>query len=123
MLDHLALTVSDPSSARSLYERALEPLGYTVQLEYGSRVGFGRDGMPSFWLYPGEPVSGPLHVAFQAADRAAVDAFWGAAVAAGAVDNGAPGLRPVYHPNYYGAFVLDGDGNNVEAVCHKAPAA
>jgi catechol 2,3-dioxygenase-like lactoylglutathione lyase family enzyme len=120
VLDHLALTVSDTSGARSFYERALEPLGFSVQLDYGERVGFGRDGMPSFWLYPGERSSGPVHVAFQAADRAAVDAFHAAALAAGGEDNGAPGLRPKYHPNYYAAFVYDADGNNVEAVSHRA---
>ena len=93
---------------------------------HGAAVGFGapgpaedfQSGKPSFWIGEGEPVSGPMHVAFVARSRAAVNAFYAAALKAGGTDNGAPGLRPHYHANYYGAFVVDPDGNNVEAVCH-----
>ena len=119
MLDHLALTVSDYEGSRRFYQSVLAPLGYALMMEHGiSGAGFGRDGKPDFWIQPGDP-SGPLHVAFSAADRATVDQFHSAAVEAGAQDNGSPGLRPEYHPTYYGAFVIDPDGNNVEAVCHS----
>jgi catechol 2,3-dioxygenase-like lactoylglutathione lyase family enzyme len=122
-LDHLALHVHDPVRSRRFYEAALEPLGLAVVMEVPemSSAGFGLAGKPSFWVHPGEP-SGPLHVAFHAADHASVDAFHAAALTAGGTDNGAPGPRPHYHPNYYAAFVLDLDGNNVEAVCHTPSA-
>ena len=89
----------------------------------GQAAGFGRDGWASFWIEAqGRPVQGRLHVAFRADRRELVDAFRVAALAAGGTDNGAPGLRPSYHPNYYSAYVLDPDGNNIEAVCTAAPA-
>ena len=126
MLDHIGLKVSDLARARAFYAAALAPLGITPQkvvtlaMTAGTYegVGFGRGGHPDFWLSAGTPASGPLHVAFTAEDRASVDAFHRAALAAGAADNGAPGLRPHYHADYYGAFVLDPDGHNIEAVCH-----
>jgi catechol 2,3-dioxygenase-like lactoylglutathione lyase family enzyme len=119
MLDHLKLHVSDPDRSRRFYEAALEPLGYRPMLEPAPGVvGMGA-GMPDLWLAPGER-SGPVHVAFRVEDTATVDAFHRAALDAGGTDNGAPGMRPQYHPRYYGAFVLDPDGNNVEAVCHAA---
>jgi catechol 2,3-dioxygenase-like lactoylglutathione lyase family enzyme len=119
MLDHIGLKVADYERARQFYRAALVPLGYTLMMEHGiSGAGFGRDGKPDFWIQPGAS-SGPLHIAFAAADRATVDRFHAAALAAGAKDNGAPGLRTEYHPSYYGAFVIDPDGNNVEAVCHR----
>ncbi len=117
MLDHVNIGVTDLSASRAFYELALAPLGYSALMEGVSGVGFGRNGKPAFWLSD-RPPSGPLHVAFASPDRAGVDAFHGAALAAGGRDNGAPGLRPIYHPSYYGAFVLDPDGNNVEAVTH-----
>ncbi|MCC7273255.1 MAG: alpha/beta fold hydrolase [Alphaproteobacteria bacterium] len=130
MIDHIGLKVADYARARAFYEAALQPLGVTVVMSVGTAetggyegCGFGRDGKPSFWIGTGTPASGPLHVAFVAADRPAVDAFHRAALAAGGRDNGAPGIRAHYHPNYYGAFVLDLDGNNVEAVCHRAATA
>ena len=83
-------------------------------------VGLGRGGKPQLWLSQGEPPVSPLHIAFAARNRAEVDAFHAAALAAGGKDNGAPGLRPHYHPNYYGAFAIDPDGHNIEAVCHSA---
>ena len=120
VLDHLGLGVSDLGAARRFYEAALEPLGFAVVMDFGNTLGVGLAGMPQFWLHEGEP-GAPVHVAFHAADRGRVDAFYEAALSAGGTDNGAPGLRPHYHPDYYGAYVLDPDGNNVEAVCHSAP--
>ena len=118
MIDHVNIGVSDLAAARAFYERALAPLGYVVVLEGVSGIGFGRDRKPDFWISDRSP-SAPLHIAFASPDRAAVDAFHRAALAAGGRDNGPPGLRPQYHPSYYGAFVLDADGNNVEAVTHR----
>jgi catechol 2,3-dioxygenase-like lactoylglutathione lyase family enzyme len=119
-LDHVSLHVSDLARSRAFYTAALAPLGISILMEGGGWFGFGRDRKPQFWLGPGDAPSGPLHVAFIAQDRAQVRAFYQAALAAGGTDNGAPGLRPQYHPHYYGAFVLDPDGNNAEAVCHFA---
>ena len=120
MIDHMTLHVSDFSRARAFYHKALAPLGAREHMGDGqSHSGFGID-RPSFWIGTGE-VGEPTHVAFTAADRKTVDAFYAAAIAAGGRDNGGPGLRLHYHPNYYGAFVLDPDGHNIEAVCH-APA-
>lgn len=119
MLDHISLPVRDVAASRAFYAQALAPLGYTLLMEFGEVVGFGVAGKPDFWLSPGEPTA-PIHVAFAAADRGVVDAFHAAAIAAGGRDNGGPGLRPHYHPGYYGAFALDPDGNNVEAVCHRS---
>jgi catechol 2,3-dioxygenase-like lactoylglutathione lyase family enzyme len=121
MLDHIVINVSDLAGSRRFYEQALAPLGHDVILAFPNTVGFGSHGMPAFWLReqaPGEPV----HVAFAAPDRSTVDAFHAAALAAGARDNGGPGVREIYHPTYYGAFVLDPDGHNIEAVCHRPPA-
>lgn len=137
MLDHISVRVADYDRSKKFYEAALAPLGYTLAMEVSSGAGFRREFIPDFWIKQGEPRSvgtqaeptasislagcgGPaVHVAFSSDDRSAVDAFYHAALAAGARDNGAPGLRPEYHPNYYGAFVLDPDGYNIEAVCHK----
>jgi catechol 2,3-dioxygenase-like lactoylglutathione lyase family enzyme len=125
MLDHIGFPVADYSRSKAFYLKALAPLGYGLAMEVGpeqtggdSHGGFGPPGRPQFWIGTGTPIRGRLHVAFAAKDRAAVRAFYDAAMAAGARDNGAPGLRPEYHPAYYGAFVLDPDGHNVEAVCH-----
>src|SRR3954468_23349440 len=115
MIDHLSLNVSDMAASRTFYEAALEPLGFGVVMEWEGRVAFGPTARPIFFLGPREPVQSGLHIAFQAADRDAVDAFHAAALAAGGGDNGAPGMRPQYHPHYYGAFVRDPDGNNAEA--------
>ena len=126
MIDHIGLRVADLAASRDFYDAALAPLGITVQMEvteemtggHGAHLGFGRDGMPFFWIGSGEGAGGPTHVAFVAPDRELVRAFHASAMRAGGRDNGAPGLRPDYHPNYYAAFVLDPDGNNIEAVCH-----
>jgi catechol 2,3-dioxygenase-like lactoylglutathione lyase family enzyme len=136
MLDHVSLRVADYERSKKFYVAALAPLGLTLAMESASSgAGFRRDGIPGFWVKKGEPrgsgdaatpvepgsCGGPaVHVAFAGTDRAAVDAFHQAALAAGARDNGAPSLRPQYHANYYGAFVLDPDGYNIEAVCHRA---
>lgn len=115
MLDHITVTVGDFGRSKAFYERALAPLGYAVGYEWETGAGFD----PDFWIREGERTA-PVHVAFQAAERRLVHAFHEAALAAGGVDNGAPGLREQYGPTYYAAFVHDPDGNNVEAVCHKA---
>ncbi len=124
MIDHLGLTASDFNRTRAFYDAALKPLGMSVIMQVSAEqtggspyVGYGSD-RPVFWVGANGPVSGPMHVAFSARTRADVDAFHAAAMGAGGRDNGAPGLRPHYHPNYYGAFVFDPDGVNVEAVCH-----
>ena len=120
MIDHVKLRVADPAASRAFYEAALEPLGYRVLLEPAPGVvGMGAD-RPDFWL---EPAGGPgttCHVSFRADGEAQVQRFHAAALAAGGADNGPPGPRPIYHQNYYGAFALDPDGNNVEAVYHGA---
>lgn len=121
MIDHFGIKVQDFARSKAFYTQALAPLGYTVAMEFpgeDATAGFGRDGKPDFWISVGGLTTPRIHVCFRAASRAEVDAFHAAAMAAGAVDNGAPGLRPHYHPNYYGAFALDPDGHNVEAVCH-----
>jgi catechol 2,3-dioxygenase-like lactoylglutathione lyase family enzyme len=118
MIDHLSLNVSDLAASRAFYEAALAPLGFGVVMEWKGRVAFGPTARPIFFLGAREPVLTGLHIAFQAADRAAVDAFHAAALRAGGRNHGAPGLRPEYHAHYYGAFALDPDGNNAEAVCH-----
>ncbi len=125
MLDHVGYPVSDFARAKTFYTAALAPLGYVIMMEitneqtggHGAHAGFG-DGHPDFWIGTGKTAATTTHLAFRAKDRATVDAFYRAAIAAGGRDNGAPGLRPHYHKDYYGAFVLDPDGNNIEAVCH-----
>lgn len=126
MIDHIGFAVSDLAAARGFYEQALASLGVSVLMEvteemtggHGAWLGFGKDGKPFFWIGTGKPAVSSVHVAFAAPDHATVDAFHQAALAAGGRDNGAPGPRPEYHPGYYGAFVLDPDGNNIEAVHH-----
>jgi catechol 2,3-dioxygenase-like lactoylglutathione lyase family enzyme len=125
MIDHLGFSVSDYPRAKAFYTKALAPLGYSLIMEVtaeqtgnAAAAGFGEHGKPDFWIGGEGGMNKPIHVAIVAKDRATVDAFYKAALAAGARDNGAPGLRPHYHANYYGAFVLDPDGHNVEAVCH-----
>lgn len=124
MIDHTGITVADFDRAKAFYDAAMAPLGasllHTVPPEFTGGVkvgGYGR-GRPTFWLAEGDPGGPGRHYAFSANSRAEVDAFYEAAIAAGGKDNGGPGLRPQYHESYYGAFVIDPDGNNVEAVCH-----
>jgi catechol 2,3-dioxygenase-like lactoylglutathione lyase family enzyme len=122
LFDHLGFGVADFQKSRAFYAEALAPLGISAIFEGEDFAGFGRDGRPQFWVSVGEKAAGGLHLAFSAKDRATVHAFYDAAIAAGGKDNGPPGLRPNYHPNYYGAFVIDPDGHNIEAVRHS-PAA
>lgn len=127
MLDHVGFAVADAERSRRFYQQALSPLGITLimsvtpdQTEAGGTAhGFGSEGKPYFWIGDNERVGEGTHIAFTAESRAKVDEFYQAALAAGGRDNGAPGLRPQYHPNYYGAFVFDPDGANIEAVCHR----
>ncbi len=121
MIDHTGVAVSDIARSKAFYRAALAPLGYQVIMEFDAAAGFGIPPKPDFWIGKADRSGPSVHVAFRADSRAQVDVFHRAAIAAGGRDNGAPGLRAHYHPNYYGAFVLDPDGHNIEAVCH-APA-
>jgi catechol 2,3-dioxygenase-like lactoylglutathione lyase family enzyme len=127
MIDHVGFSVSDYPRAKAFYTRALAPLGYKLIMEVQQNpsdppaAGFGADGKPDFWIGGEGALNKPLHIAIAAKDRAAVDAFYRTAMENGAKDNGPPGIRAHYHANYYGAFVIDPDGHNLEAVCH-APA-
>lgn len=126
MIDHLGIDVADYAASRRFYERVLAALGHGVVMEVTREMtggyegcGFGPPGRPHFWVGKGGGTSGHgSHIAFSAQTRAQVDAFHAAALAAGARDNGGPGLRPHYHPDYYAAFAIDPDGHNIEAVCH-----
>lgn len=125
MIDHLGITVRNYAASRDFYLKALAPLGIGVVMNVskeesrapGDYMGLGSQNKPFFWIWQGEAL-GPMHLCFTAKTRAEVDAFYKAAIAAGARDNGAPGIRAHYHPNYYGAFVIDLNGINLEAVCH-----
>jgi len=119
LLDHVIMSVSDAVASRKFYEEALAPLEYRVVMEMEGACGFGLLQKPDFFIRQGDATAPAVHLAFAARDRAAVDAFYEAAIAAGGTDNGEPGLREDYHPNYYGAFVIDPDGHNIEAVCHR----
>lgn len=126
MIDHTGLSMSNPVASRRFYEAALAPLGYALLQEIPKEytegrevLGYGVAPHADFWLAEGVPEGPRNHVAFRAETREQVDAFHRAALAAGGVDNGAPGLRAHYHENYYGAFVRDPDGHNIEVVCHR----
>jgi len=130
MIDHIGMSVRDIARASEFYRKALAPLGIGVVMEvsaedtgHGAAVGFGANWKPFFWIGEGPAGNQHIHVAFAAASRETVDAFYASAIAAGGKDNGPPGLRPRYHENYYAAFVLDADGNNIEAVCHSPASA
>lgn len=125
MIDHTGVSASNFAASKAFYAAALAPLGITLAKEFSAEqtagkgfAGFGRSGKPEFWIHGGGPTAPMVHVAFRAKSRDEVDVFHKAALAAGGRDNGAPGLRPHYHADYYGAFMLDGDGNNIEAVFH-----
>jgi len=120
ILDHIGFNVGSFATSKAFYVAALQPLGIGIAFEGEGWAMIGRNGKGQFWFGAFGPPPGSIHIAFAAANRAQVRAFHGAALAAGGRDNGAPGLRPNYHPNYYGAFVLDPDGHNIEAVCHAA---
>mgnify|MGYP001112230079 CR=1 FL=1 len=126
MIDHAGLTVSNPSLSRKFYDGALASIGNGLMMEIPKEftegrvvLGFGIPPHAYFWITEGVPSVPPVHFAFRVESRSLVDAFYKAALAAGGKCNGPPGLRPQYHPNYYGAFVLDPDGHNIEAVCHN----
>ena len=128
MIDHMGITVSDIGKSKAFYLQVLGTLGYVLCEDRPGAAGFGvveghgksADPGGDFWLSEGTPMTPRVHFALNAASRTDVDAFFAASLAAGGIENGAPGLRPHYHPNYYAAFVLDPDGYNVEAVCHVA---
>jgi len=130
MIDHIGISVSDLPRSKVFYRAALQPLGYVLLYEFSAALtgrsdvaGFGVPPKPDFWVAAGTANNPPLHVAFRVGERRLVDAFYRAALAAGGRDNGPPGVRPHYHADYYGAFVLDFDGHNIEAVCHERAAA
>ena len=127
IIDHIGISVTDYPRAKAFYSAALAPLGITLVMEFGTAAGFGRGKKPELWLGSGKTefqteeqieIITPIHVCLAAESRADVDAFHAAALAAGGRDNGAPGIRAHYHPGYYGAFALDPDGHNIEAVFH-----
>lgn len=118
MIDHTGYSVSDLARSIAFYEKALAPLGYALVTKFEGGAGFGAGKTPDFWISTGTPTD-KIHIAFRAPGRAQVRAFYDAALAAGGADNGPPGTRPRYHEHYYGAFVRDPDGHNVEAVCHE----
>jgi catechol 2,3-dioxygenase-like lactoylglutathione lyase family enzyme len=129
MIDHTGVVVSDFKRSKRFYTEALQPIGYTLLMELSAQVtgtvnvaGFGEAPKPDLWISNGTPNMPPVHIAFRVASRKMVDDFYAAAIAAGGRDNGKPGPRPHYHENYYGAFVLDPDGHNIEAVCHDQAA-
>ena len=127
MIDHVAVLVRDIAESSAFYSQALAPTGYSELVELpdtlggqAPTVGFCHADGSDFWIRQGTATVPPIHVAFRVSSRSAVDVFYEAAIAAGGTDNGPPGLRPEYHENYYGAFLLDPDGHNVEAVCHTS---
>jgi catechol 2,3-dioxygenase-like lactoylglutathione lyase family enzyme len=126
MIDHIGFAVSNLQRSKAFYVNALRPLGISVIMEVSAEdtggdahAGFGKDDEAFFWIGGGAKPKGGTHVAFAALTRADVNSFYHAALAAGGLDNGPPGLRPHYHPNHYAAFVLDPDGNNIEAACRQ----
>ena len=128
MIDHTGLIVSNFARSKAFYSQALAAIGYALLKEipaaltgHADVAGFGEPPKPDFWISAGTPNQPPVHIAFRVRTRAQVIAFYRAALAAGGRDNGAPGLRLHYHAHYYGAFVLDPDGHNIEAVCHEVP--
>src|SRR5262245_50223591 len=122
MIDHISVRVQDFGRAVEFYKAALAPIGYDVRMEYPGAAGLGAQGMPDLWLMQTQQPLNPTHVALSGT-REAIDAFHTAAIMAGGIDNGLPGLRLDYHPNYYAAYVLDPEGNNIEVVCHVPPGA
>jgi catechol 2,3-dioxygenase-like lactoylglutathione lyase family enzyme len=125
MIDHTGINVSDFERSKDFYTNSLAPLGYQLLHEFdtagtgsATAAGFGIDGKPDFWIFQGDVNTPRIHIAFHAETREVVQAFYSAALKAGGRDNGAPGVRTHYHPDYYGAFVLDPDEHNIEAVCH-----
>lgn len=122
ILDHIGISVSHYEDSKNFYSKALAPLGIELIMEIAGWAGMGKKGKPDFWFGQKDTVQGAMHIAFVAEDRAQVRAFYEAALNAGGADNGAPGVREMYHPHYYGAFVIGPDGHNIEAVCHHPEA-
>ncbi len=122
IIDHIGLSVSNYEESKRFFLQALAPLGIGLVMEEHGWAGIGREGKPQFWFGQGDAPQKPMHIAFAAENRAQVRAFHEAALSAGGKDNGAPGIREHYHPNYYGAFIIGPDGHNIEAVCHAAEA-
>jgi len=120
MIDHIGIAVSDYDRSKQFYAKVLATLGMELVLEVKGWAGFGKKDKAEFWFGPDTTVQLPMHIAFAANSRKQVDEFYQTAIAAGASDNGKPGTREIYHPHYYGAFVIDPDGHNIEAVCHLA---
>lgn len=118
IIDHIGLAVSDYDKSRTFFTQALAPLGIELVMEVQGWAGMGKGGKPELWFGTHTQTQQPLHIAFLAENREQVRAFYEAAIAAGGKDNGPPGIREIYHPNYYGAFVIGPDGHNIEAVCH-----
>lgn len=126
MIDHTGVQISDSKKSREFYDKALAPLGYSMLFQVPKEhtdgmvvCGYGVPPKPDFWIHEGTPQKPHIHIAFRAQTRKQVDEFYKAALAAGGKDNGAPGPRPHYHEHYYGAFVWDPDGHNIEACCHE----
>lgn len=119
LIDHLGIAISNYDESKEFYSKVLTPLGIELIVEVQGWAGFGKNGKADFWFGPDEIIHPPMHIAFAADSRDKVDQFYEVAIAAGATDNGKPGLREVYHSSYYGAFVIDPDGHNIEAVCHR----
>lgn len=118
MIDHVGISVTSYTASCAFYSKALAPLGYKLVKEEQGWAGFGTGDNADFWLTESQPSTGPMHIAFYAGSRSEVNAFYEAAMSAGGADNGPPGVRDLYHPHYYGGFIHDPDGHNVEAVCH-----
>lgn len=122
IIDHIGFAVSDYQQSKAFYCAALAPLGIELVVEVEGWAGLGKDGDPELWFGEEQQPQSPMHIAFVAQNREQVRAFYEAALAAGGEDNGPPGVREIYHPNYYGAFVLCPNGHNIEAVCHQPEA-
>lgn len=123
MIDHFGINCSDFEASKRFYDGVLGILGHSREMDFGAAIGYGSEGKPAFWIskWPGAEPNREIHVAFAAPDLATVHAFYDKAMELGAESLHAPRLWPEYHPGYYGAFVRDPDGNNLEAVCHDAP--
>lgn len=119
LIDHIGIAISDYAKSKRFYTQALAPLNIELIVEIQGWAGFGKGDKAEFWFGPDATVQSPMHIAFAADSREKVDLFYAAAMVAGAKDNGKPGLRDIYHAHYYGAFVIDPDGHNIEAVCHR----
>jgi len=119
IIDHIGIAISDYEKSKEFYSKVLLPLNIRLVAEVQGWAGFGKNGKPEFWFGTSDNAQRPMHIAFLAENRAAVNQFYQAAISAGARDNGKPGIREIYHPNYYGAFIIDPDGHNIEAVCHE----